>query len=88
MPPNPEIPVFDIDSVVPPYIPPIPEAPFFDADSSQDDGFSSSSSSSEEQVPPHASIYEPIEIPIEQNLRELLVSSTIGNRNILIFLLD
>lgn len=80
MPPNPEIPVFDIDSVVPPYIPPIPEAPFFDIDSPQDDSFSSSSSSSEEQEPQHASIYEPIEIPIEQNLRELLVRNTYNKK--------
>lgn len=72
MPPNRKIPVFNIDSVIPPYIPPIPEALLVDPPS--DDSFSSSTSISEEQVPQHASIYEPIEIPIEQNLRELLVS--------------
>lgn len=69
MAPNPLLPRFNIDSIIPPYVPPLPEVPF--TDSPSDDSFSSSSS---EELQEQASIYEPIEIPIEQNLRELLVS--------------
>lgn len=80
MTPNPELPVFNIDSVIPPYIPPIPETPLLDIDTPSDDGFLSSASSSEEQASESIDgIYEPIEIPIEQNLRELLVSRNLKN---------
>lgn len=69
-----KLPVFDIDSIIPPYVPPIPDDQTFEIDSTSDEDFSSSTSSSEvQQVPQCTSIYEPIEIPIEQNLRELLV---------------
>lgn len=76
MAPNPELlPVFDIDSIVPPYVPPLPEEPLLEADESPSDDSSSSPSNSSEDLfaEQYASIYEPIEIPIEQNLRELLV---------------
>lgn len=74
MAPNPELPVFNVDSIIPPYVPPLPEVPLFEANSLSDDDFSSSTNSDAETHQQQASIYEPIEIPIEQNLRELLVS--------------
>lgn len=79
MPPNPELlPVLNIDAIIPPYVPPIPEIlPLETVEWSSDDDFSSSTSSSSSPEEPISqqlnSIYQPIEIPIEQNLRELLV---------------
>lgn len=73
MAPNPQLlPVFNIDDIIPPYIPPVPEIPLLESDSDND--FSSSTSTEERVHEVHNSnVYEPIEIPIEQNLRELLV---------------